>query len=220
MAATRASSRIRRPPLPRRTVRHRWLWSPTPLSRDRARPSVTAPVELNSSVHLSDVQVQRLAGMPSRRPDRRAPRRAARPRPRSTTTGRTGYRSRARRGRNRRDRRVGRRRRCSSARAKQGADLVLVHHGLFWAGPPRPLDRAAQAPAAAALRRRHRARRLPPAARRATPSIGNNALLAEAIGCASASRSPRTARDDRRRRARFAGDGIAAGRARRARARR
>jgi dinuclear metal center YbgI/SA1388 family protein len=25
-----------------------------------------------------------------------------------------------------------------------GADLVLVHHGLFWRGPPRPLDRAAK----------------------------------------------------------------------------
>jgi dinuclear metal center YbgI/SA1388 family protein len=24
---------------------------------------------------------------------------------------------------------------------EEGADLVLVHHGLFWAGPPRPLDR-------------------------------------------------------------------------------
>ena len=31
------------------------------------------------------------------------------------------------------------------ARAREaGADLVLVHHGLFWAGPPRPLDRAAK----------------------------------------------------------------------------
>jgi putative NIF3 family GTP cyclohydrolase 1 type 2 len=25
-----------------------------------------------------------------------------------------------------------------------GADLILVHHGLFWSGPPRPLDRAAK----------------------------------------------------------------------------
>src|SRR4051794_9403072 len=31
------------------------------------------------------------------------------------------------------------------ARAReQDADLVLVHHGLFWAGPPRPLDRASK----------------------------------------------------------------------------
>src|SRR3954469_23685913 len=27
---------------------------------------------------------------------------------------------------------------------EQGADLVLVHHGLFWAGAPRPLDRASK----------------------------------------------------------------------------
>ena len=57
------------------------------------------------------------------------------------------------------------------------------------ARPPRPLlGRAAararpavQAPPAAAVRRRHRARRLPPAARR-PPEIGNNALLAAALG--------------------------------------
>src|SRR3954454_23667674 len=31
------------------------------------------------------------------------------------------------------------------ARAREHkADLVLVHHGLFWAGPPRPLDRASK----------------------------------------------------------------------------
>src|SRR5688572_1256327 len=28
--------------------------------------------------------------------------------------------------------------------AAEGADLVLVHHGLFWKGPPRPLDHAAK----------------------------------------------------------------------------
>src|SRR4051794_32446219 len=28
--------------------------------------------------------------------------------------------------------------------AAEGADLVLVHHGLFWQGPPRPLDRPAK----------------------------------------------------------------------------
>ena len=27
---------------------------------------------------------------------------------------------------------------------EEGADLVLVHHGLFWAGPPRALDRASK----------------------------------------------------------------------------
>src|SRR3954467_10561636 len=63
------------------------------------------------------------------------------------------------------------------ARARDAdADLVLVHHGLFWAGPPRPRPfrgRPAatarprrQAPAAGPLRRRHEPRRVPPAARR------------------------------------------------------
>jgi dinuclear metal center YbgI/SA1388 family protein len=28
--------------------------------------------------------------------------------------------------------------------AAEGADLVLVHHGLFWKGPPQPLDRPAK----------------------------------------------------------------------------
>src|SRR5881275_736353 len=28
--------------------------------------------------------------------------------------------------------------------AAEGADLVLVHHGLFWKGPPRALDRPAK----------------------------------------------------------------------------
>jgi dinuclear metal center YbgI/SA1388 family protein len=27
---------------------------------------------------------------------------------------------------------------------EQGADLVLVHHGLFWQGPPQPLDRSSK----------------------------------------------------------------------------
>ena len=49
----------------------------------------------------------------------------------------------------RRHRRVSAASSCSSARVEQGADLVLVHHGLFWDGPPRPLDRAGQAPPAA-----------------------------------------------------------------------
>ena len=66
----------------------------------------------------------------------------------------------------------------------QGADLVLVHHGLLWAGPPRPLDRAAK-------------RRLQllfdtdmSLAAYHLPldghlQHGNNALLAAAIGCES-----------------------------------
>ena len=66
--------------------------------------------------------------------------------------------------------------------AAAGADLVLVHHGLFWSGPPRPLDRAA--------RRRLQllfdhdmslaAYHLPLDAH---PAHGNNALLAGALGC-------------------------------------
>jgi dinuclear metal center YbgI/SA1388 family protein len=65
-----------------------------------------------------------------------------------------------------------------------GADLVLVHHGLFWGGPPRPLDRAAKRrlqllfDADMSLAAYH----LPLDAHL---EHGNNALLAEAIGCAS-----------------------------------
>jgi dinuclear metal center YbgI/SA1388 family protein len=65
-----------------------------------------------------------------------------------------------------------------------GADLVLVHHGLFWAGPPRALDRAAKRrlqllfDADMGLAAYH----LPLDAH---PEHGNNALLAAALGCAS-----------------------------------
>jgi dinuclear metal center YbgI/SA1388 family protein len=64
----------------------------------------------------------------------------------------------------------------------QQADLVLVHHGLFWAGPPRPLDRAAKRrlqllfDADMALAAYH----LPLDGHL---RHGNNALLAAAIGC-------------------------------------
>jgi dinuclear metal center YbgI/SA1388 family protein len=68
------------------------------------------------------------------------------------------------------------------ARAREaGADLVLVHHGLFWAGPPRPLDRAAKARLQAlfdadiGLAAYH----LPLDGH---PEVGNNALLARALG--------------------------------------
>src|SRR3954453_18034022 len=67
------------------------------------------------------------------------------------------------------------------AREEQ-ADLVLVHHGLFWAGPPRPLDRATK-----------RRLQLLFAADMSLAAYhlpldghlehGNNALLAAAIGC-------------------------------------
>src|SRR4051795_9543662 len=69
------------------------------------------------------------------------------------------------------------------ARAREAeADLVLVHHGLFWAGPPRPLDRAAK-----------RRLQLLFDADMSLPAYplpldghlehGNNALLAGSIGC-------------------------------------
>ena len=47
------------------------------------------------------------------------------------------------------------------------AQLVLVHHGLFWDVQPDRADAGAGRAPAAAVRARHRARRLPPAARRA-----------------------------------------------------
>ena len=64
---------------------------------------------------------------------------------------------------------------------EEGADLVLVHHGLFWAGPPRPLDRASKRrlqllfDADMALAAYH----LPLDGHL---ELGNNALLARAIG--------------------------------------
>jgi dinuclear metal center YbgI/SA1388 family protein len=67
---------------------------------------------------------------------------------------------------------------------EEGADLVLVHHGLFWAGPPRSLDRAAKRrlqilfDSDMALAAYH----LPLDGH---IEHGNNALLAKAIGCES-----------------------------------
>jgi len=65
--------------------------------------------------------------------------------------------------------------------AAEGADLVLVHHGLFWKGPPRPLDRAAKRRLQLlfdhdmALAAYH----LPLDGH---PEHGNNALLAKGLG--------------------------------------
>ncbi len=64
---------------------------------------------------------------------------------------------------------------------EEGVDLVLVHHGLFWAGPPRPLDKASKRrlqllfDADLALAAYH----LPLDGHL---EVGNNALLARAIG--------------------------------------
>jgi dinuclear metal center YbgI/SA1388 family protein len=63
---------------------------------------------------------------------------------------------------------------------EEGVDLVLVHHGLFWAGPPRPLDKASKRrlqllfDADLALAAYH----LPLDGHL---EVGNNALLARAI---------------------------------------
>lgn len=65
--------------------------------------------------------------------------------------------------------------------AAEGADLVLVHHGLFWKGPPKPLDMPAKRRLQAlfdndmALAAYH----LPLDAH---PEHGNNALLAAGLG--------------------------------------
>jgi dinuclear metal center YbgI/SA1388 family protein len=65
---------------------------------------------------------------------------------------------------------------------EEDADLVLVHHGLFWAGPPRPLDRATKRrlellfDADMTLAAYH----LPLDGHL---EHGNNALLAAALGC-------------------------------------
>src|SRR3954470_18233750 len=65
--------------------------------------------------------------------------------------------------------------------AAEGADLVLVHHGLFWKGPPQPLDRPARRrlqllfDADMSLAAYH----LPLDGH---PEHGNNALLAAGLG--------------------------------------
>jgi dinuclear metal center YbgI/SA1388 family protein len=87
--------------------------------------------------------------------------------------------------------------------AASGAQLVLVHHGLFWKGMPQHVD--------AALHRRLKplfAHDLALAAYHlpldAHPEVGNNALLAEGLGC-----DAREPFGDIGQVARFAGDGIA-----------
>lgn len=65
--------------------------------------------------------------------------------------------------------------------AAEDADLVLVHHGLFWQGPPRPLDRPARRRLEALFRADMSlaAYHLPLDAHL---EHGNNALLAAALG--------------------------------------
>jgi dinuclear metal center YbgI/SA1388 family protein len=92
----------------------------------------------------------------------------------------------------------------------EGAELVLVHHGLFWAGPPRPLDRASKRrlqllfDADLALAAYH----LPLDGHL---EVGNNALLARAIGGEEIEPFAVHARATIGVGARFAGPGITPG---------
>jgi dinuclear metal center YbgI/SA1388 family protein len=92
----------------------------------------------------------------------------------------------------------------------EGADLVLVHHGLFWKGPPRPLDRASKRrlqllfDADLALAAYH----LPLDGHL---EVGNNALLAAALGAEDVAPFAAHGRATIGVRARFAGDGVSPG---------
>src|SRR3954447_15158975 len=95
------------------------------------------------------------------------------------------------------------------ARAREHkADLVLVHHGLFWAGPPRPLDRASKRrlqllfDADMSLVAYH----LPLDGHL---QHGNNALLADELGCVSKSAFGQHKRATIGVVGRFEGEGIA-----------
>jgi dinuclear metal center YbgI/SA1388 family protein len=91
---------------------------------------------------------------------------------------------------------------------EEHADLVLVHHGLFWAGPPRSLDRASKRrlkllfDADMSLAAYH----LPLDGHL---EHGNNALLAAAIGCEAWDAFAAHKRTTIGVAGRFAGDGIA-----------
>jgi dinuclear metal center YbgI/SA1388 family protein len=94
------------------------------------------------------------------------------------------------------------------ARAREeNADLVLVHHGLFWAGPPRGLDRASKRrlqllfDADLALAAYH----LPLDGHL---EVGNNALLAGALGAGDVAPFAAHRRATLGVRARFAGAGV------------
>jgi dinuclear metal center YbgI/SA1388 family protein len=93
---------------------------------------------------------------------------------------------------------------------EENADLVLVHHGLFWAGPPRPLDRASKRrlqllfDADLSLAAYH----LPLDGHL---EHGNNALLAAAIGCEAREPFGAHKRATIGVAGRFPGDGIAPG---------
>jgi dinuclear metal center YbgI/SA1388 family protein len=90
---------------------------------------------------------------------------------------------------------------------EEDADLVLVHHGLFWAGPPRALDRASKRrlqllfDADLALAAYH----LPLDGHL---EVGNNALLAGALGAGDVEPFAAHGRATLGVRARFADDGV------------
>jgi dinuclear metal center YbgI/SA1388 family protein len=90
---------------------------------------------------------------------------------------------------------------------EEGADLVLVHHGLFWAGPPRPLDAASKRrlqllfDADMALAAYH----LPLDGHL---EVGNNALLAAALGAQDVEPFAAHGRTTIGARARFPGAGL------------
>ncbi len=94
--------------------------------------------------------------------------------------------------------------------AAEGAELVLVHHGLFWKGMPHHVDRS--------LYRRLRplflndmalaAYHLPLDAH---PEVGNNALLARALGCERLERFAPHQGEPIGIAGTFAGDGVDAG---------
>ena len=93
--------------------------------------------------------------------------------------------------------------------AAEGAQLVLVHHGLFWKGMPQHVDRA--------LYRRLRPLFLSDVALAAYhlpldahPEVGNNALLARGLGCEDPQPFARHEGEPIGIAARFAGDGIPA----------
>lgn len=94
--------------------------------------------------------------------------------------------------------------------AERGADLVLVHHGLFWSGAPLALTPSAKRRLQLlfdhdiALAAYH----LPLDGH---PEVGNNALIAAGLGCVA--RAPFALHKGRAIgvRGTFAGDGIAAG---------
>ncbi|HEX7298992.1 MAG TPA: Nif3-like dinuclear metal center hexameric protein [Solirubrobacteraceae bacterium] len=92
--------------------------------------------------------------------------------------------------------------------AAEGADLVLVHHGLFWAGPPRPLDHPSKRrlqllfDADLALAAYH----LPLDGHL---ELGNNALLAAALGADDVQPFAAHKATTIGVRARFAGPGVA-----------